>query len=69
MNEHLLLGAPVLDKQHHGLFVSFRKLAATGEDAFPKEAMSDVLSELTTAQRSPRTPLPLSSHALETRKT
>lgn len=27
--------------------MSFRKLAATGEDAFPKEAMSDVLSELT----------------------
>lgn len=47
MNEHLLLGAPVLDKRHHGLFVSFRKLAATGEDALPKEAMSDVLSELT----------------------
>ena len=47
MNEHLLLGAPVIDKQHHGLFLSLRKLAATGDAAFPKEAMSDVLSCLT----------------------
>ncbi len=46
MNEHLLLGAPVIDHQHHGLFVSFRKLAATGDAAGPKEAMSDVLSDL-----------------------
>ncbi|MBK7463987.1 MAG: hemerythrin family protein [Betaproteobacteria bacterium] len=47
MNEHFLLGAPIIDKQHHGLFASFRKLAATGDAAFPKEAMSDVLSGLT----------------------
>lgn len=47
MNEHILLGAPVIDHQHQGLFLSFRKLAATGEVAFPKEAMSDVLSDLT----------------------
>ena len=47
MHEHLLLGAPVIDKQHHGLFASFRKLAATGDATFPREAMSDVLSGLT----------------------
>lgn len=47
MNEHLLLGAPIIDKQHHGLFVSFRELAATGDAAFPQEAMSDVMSRLT----------------------
>ncbi len=47
MNEHLLLGAPVLDKQHQGLFVSFRKLASVEYAKFPDVVMSDVLSDLT----------------------
>ena len=47
MNQHLLLGAPVIDQQHQGLFVSFQKLAAAENTAYPREVISDVLSDLT----------------------
>ena len=47
MNEHLLLGSPVIDQQHHALFVSLRKLASAKDAKFPTEVMSDVLSDLT----------------------
>lgn len=47
MIEHCQLGAPTIDQQHQALFVSFRKLAAAGDTAFPEVVISDALSDLT----------------------
>jgi hemerythrin-like metal-binding protein len=47
VNEQLLLGSPVIDLQHQGLFMSFRKLASANEAEFPAVVISDVLSDLT----------------------
>ena len=48
MNNHFLLDAPLIDQQHYGLFISFRKLANAGNAAFPEMVMSDALSDLIT---------------------